>query len=45
MVLIYLVFVNDGDMIKFYFEFKKVEFWKKGVFFKEVVKIICDDLF
>lgn len=47
MASIYSTFVNDGDMIKPYLEFKEnphAEFWKKGVFSKESVKIIRDDL-
>ncbi|AXU66874.1 penicillin-binding transpeptidase domain-containing protein [Clostridioides difficile] len=47
MASIYSAFVNDGDMIKPHLEFKKnlqAEFWKKGVFSKEAVKIIRDDL-
>ncbi|KPI55931.1 Pbp [Clostridioides difficile] len=47
MASMYSTFVNNGDMIKPYLEFKDnshAEFWKKGVFSKQSVKIIRDDL-
>lgn len=47
MASMYSTFVNNGDMIKPYLEFKEnphAEFWKKGVFSKQSVKIIRDDL-
>ncbi|MCI9977739.1 penicillin-binding transpeptidase domain-containing protein [Clostridioides difficile] len=47
MASMYSTFVNNGDMIKPYLEFKDnshAEFWKKSVFSKQSVKIIRDDL-
>ncbi len=47
MASIYSAFVNEGNMIKPYLEYKDnptPEFWKKHIFSKEAAKTICNDL-